>query len=324
MVSTDANGPRLKVYVSYCGADAGFTDELIRGLQKDRRFDISVDPDCTIDEDDWKSLIGTLIADADAVIVVLSPDTSPSCDWEIECAQQHSKRIVPVLCRPLGATGLPAGLAGLKIQRFDDGAAFQRPLKGLMQALTSDAQWIREHTRLLAHARMWERSTRSNDLLLNGEEALAAKMWTLSRPDGAPKPTDLHIEFICISEAVATARASAAYAVQAERDELETLAHLNSENEGFRRWANQAYMVVGCWLAALALFSDWKSADAMKQVANARSYTVESCSPPDARRHLAVAIGGAGLKGAKCPSLRADRMTTGCLDGDELCSRVQN
>ncbi|MDH3742257.1 MAG: toll/interleukin-1 receptor domain-containing protein, partial [Hyphomicrobiales bacterium] len=238
MVPTDANGPRLKVYVSYCGADAGFTDELIHGLQKDGRFDISVDPDCTIDEDDWKSLIGTLIADADAMIVVLSPDASPSCDWEIECAGQHSKRVVPVLCRSLGATGLPAGLAGLKIQRFDEGGAFQRPLKGLMRALATDAKWIREHTRLLAHARMWERASRSNDLLLSGEDALAAKMWTLSRPDGAPKPTDLHIEFICISEAVATARASAAYAVQAERDELDTLAHLNSQNEGFRRWAN--------------------------------------------------------------------------------------
>lgn len=324
MVSTDANGPRLKVYVSYCGADLGFTDELIRGLQADGRFEVSVDPDCTIDEDDWKSLIGTLIADADAVVVVLSPDAAPSCGWEIECAQQHSKRIVPVLCRPLGSTGIPDGLAGLKILRFDNSGASQRPLRALVQTLTANTQWLREHTRLLAHARMWERSSRSNDLLLTGEDAVAAKMWTLSRPDGAPKPTDLHIEFICISEAVATARTSAAYAVQAERDELDTLAHLNSQNDGFRRWANQAYMVVGCWLAALALFSDWKTADAMKQIADVRTYTLKSCSPPDARRHLTMAVAGEGLNSAKCPSLRADRMTVGCLEGDSLCDRAQN
>lgn len=323
MVPTDPNGPRLKVYVSYCGADLGFTDELIRGLQSDGRFEISVDPDCTIDETDWKSLIGTLIADADAVIVVLSPDASPSCDWEIECAQEHSKRIVPVLCRSLGASGVPSGLGGLKIVRFDD-SAFQRPLQRLVQALTSDAKWVREHTRLLAHARMWERASRSNDLLLSGEDASAAKMWTLSRPDGAPKPTDLHIEFICISEAVATARASAAYAVQAERDELDTLAHLNSQNDGFGRWANQAYMVVGCWLAALALFSDWKTADAMKQVSDVRTYTLKSCSPSDAQRHLAMADGSAGFKSARCPSLRADRILVGCLDGDSLCNSARN
>lgn len=324
MVPTDANGPRLKVYVSYCGADLGFTDELIRGLQADGRFEISVDPDCTIDEDDWKSLIGTLIADADAVVVVLSPDAAPSCDWEVECAQQNSKRIVPVLCRPLGSNAVPEGLAGLKILRFDDSGASQRPRKALVRTLTANTHWVREHTRLLAHARMWESSSRSNDLLLNSEDAVAAKMWTLSRPDGAPKPTDLHIEFICISEAVATARASAAYAVQAERDELDTLAHLNSQNDGFGRWANQAYMVVGCWLAALALFSDWRTADAMKQVADVKTYTLKSCSPPDAQRHLAVAVTGEGLKSAKCPSLRADRVTVGCLEGDNLCDRAQN
>ncbi len=306
MVADSSHTPRLTVYVSYCGADDEFAGKLIRNLQVDGRFNVCVDPDASDQEADWKRSVDTLIADADAVIVVLSPDSIQSCVWELDCALQYSKRIVPIVCRSLGSSPVPAQLNGHKIIRFGASNQFQQPFRGVLNRLSANADWVREHSRLLSHARMWDAASRPNNLLLTGDEAIAAKMWTLSRPDGAPKPTDLHIAFICMCEAVTNARASALCALEAEREEMETLALMQSHGDGLSRFAKQAYMVVGCWLAALALFSDWRTADAMKQVAEARSVSLQSCERPAAIHTPAVAMLGSVGKSSKCPILSED------------------
>ena len=55
---------------------------------------------------------------------------------------------------------------------FDQPDSFGPALKKLTDALNSDLDWIREHTRLGAMAERWQLRDRPDDLLLRGEELI--------------------------------------------------------------------------------------------------------------------------------------------------------
>ena len=97
---------KLKVFVSYSRADLGFADELAAGLEV-MGFEPLIDRHSIREGEDWKKRLGGLIADAGTVVFVLSPDSAKSemCDWEVEEAAKLSKRILPVMWRPL--EGIP-------------------------------------------------------------------------------------------------------------------------------------------------------------------------------------------------------------------------
>jgi hypothetical protein len=64
---------RLKVLISYSRADMAFADEQVAGLEYDGGSAISVARNAVSEGEDWKVLLGTLIADADTVVSILSP-----------------------------------------------------------------------------------------------------------------------------------------------------------------------------------------------------------------------------------------------------------
>ena len=252
MVSPSDNDSKIKVYVSFCGADSDFAIDLMRGLRKDDRLEVTCDPDTSIDEHDWKARIGDLIKQTDAVVVILSPDAAESCEWEVEHAAALSKRIVPVLCKPLRDALMPARLSELKPVKFGTSRSFSRSLDVLISMLNSNVHSLRKHTRLLVRARTWEDAGYPYHMLLARDEVVAAKIWALSRPDNAPKPTDLHITYVCVSEAVDTAKQLA----EAERQEAEVVAMLEAaKGGGFVRLKNKALAAVVYILVILALVS---------------------------------------------------------------------
>ncbi len=184
--------------------------------------------------------------------MVLSPDAAESCEWEAGHAAALSKRIIPVLCKPLRDALMPARLSELKPVKFGTGRSFSRSLDVLISMLKSNADWLREHTRLLVRARTWEDAGYPYHMLLARDEVVAAKIWALSRPDNAPKPTDLHITYVCVSEAVDTAKQLA----EAERQEAEVVAMLEAaKGAGFVRLKNRALAAVVYILVILALVS---------------------------------------------------------------------
>ncbi len=241
------------VFVSYCGSDSDFAEELIDSLSADGRFTVTSDPDTSIDEKDWKARIGALIEAADAVVVVLSPLSASTCEWEVEQAAACSKRIVPVQCKPLGGTRLPGRLSGLEAVDFSGRRDFSRSFDVLTSKLNLNADWLNAHTLLLVKARQWEDAGYPYHLLLSPDEVMSAKLWSLSRPDGAPKPTDLHITYVCVSEAVH----SAAHVANAEREEAEVVALLAAADSGggFLRRTNKALLAAGCALLVLIFAS---------------------------------------------------------------------
>jgi hypothetical protein len=252
MASRAGNDSKIKVYVSYCGADSDFAIDLMQGLRKDDRLEVTSDPDTSIDEQDWKARIGDLIKEADAVVVVLSPDAAQSCEWEVERASALSKRILPVVCKPLREAQMPIELSEVKPVNFGAGQKFSQSLAVLISMLKSNADWLREHTRLLVRARAWEDAGYPYHMLLSQDEVVAAKIWALSRPDNAPKPTDLHITYVCVSEAVDSAKQVA----EADRQEAEVLAMLEAaKGGGFARLKSRALIAAVYILVILALVS---------------------------------------------------------------------
>lgn len=208
---TPPDAQKLKIFISYSRSDAAFADELVAGLEFGRQFEVTLDRHSIIEGEDWRQRLGTLIADADTVVFVLSPDSTNSeiCRWEVEEAWRLSKRILPVLVRPIGPLPAPERLAALNYVRFDEGRSFMAGLNGLIRALNTDVDWLREHTRILARALEWRAAGQKANRMLSGSDIETAKAWLAHRPRDAPEVTDLHLSFIHASEQAETERTNA-------------------------------------------------------------------------------------------------------------------
>lgn len=217
--SEESDATRLKVFISYSRADAGFANELVAGLAYDGGFAIDIDEASIHEGEEWRPRLGALVAANDIVVFVLTPNSaaSPICRWEIEEAERLSKRILPVLAEPLEGVEPPPQLAKLNYVRFDEGRSFMTALTELRSALKTDIVWLREHTRLLTRAIEWDQADRADNRLLSGTDIDAAKQWLAARPADAPDITDWHRDFISASDRAEAARQSK------ERKRAETL-----------------------------------------------------------------------------------------------------
>ena len=172
---------------------------------------------------------------------MLSPTSARSeiCAWEVGEAARLGKRILPVNCRPLEGAIPPPRLRDLNYIFFyadpkvlDSG--FGTGLLSLVEALNTDFDWLREHTRYLQRATEWDRGGRPANRLLSGDDIAEAKAWVARRPKNAPEPTALHLDFIRTSEEEAEARSSA------QRKQLEEIAAAQVEREKALHEAEEA------------------------------------------------------------------------------------
>lgn len=196
----------LNVFLSYSREDLAFADQLDAALRL-YGYATALDRHEISAGEDWKDRLGNLIRDADTVVFVLSPSSSKSdvCAWEVDEAIRFGKRIIPVVCRPLEQTTPPKQVADLNFVFFSaqpeiPDAGFGTGLTRLVEALKTNFDWLREHTRLLSRAREWELGNKAQNRLLSGSDILAAKEWIATRPKDAPAPTALHLDFIRASE----------------------------------------------------------------------------------------------------------------------------
>jgi hypothetical protein len=165
-------------------------------------------------------------------VFVLSPASAESgiCAWEVDEAMRLGKRIIPVLCRSLEGASPPVRLQDLNYIFFYSepkapGSGFGLGQAQLVEALNTDLDWLREHTRLLLRATEWDAGGRAEYRLLSGSDIVAAKAWAARRPKAAPELTPLHLEFIRASEQVEDARLSA------QRKQLADMAAAQAERE---------------------------------------------------------------------------------------------
>src|SRR5262250_1300677 len=119
---------KLKVFISYSRRDASeFADELGAGLELAGfapfldRHDISAG-------EDWEARLGGLIAQSDTVVFVVTPESvkSERCVWEVEQTVGLSKRLIPVVHKPVLDADIPPQLSRRQFVRFDTGRGLAR------------------------------------------------------------------------------------------------------------------------------------------------------------------------------------------------------
>jgi nucleotide-binding universal stress UspA family protein len=191
------------VFISYSRRDLDFVNRL-EAVLKAHAIDARVDREDIEKGEEWWERIRQLIAEADTVVFVLSPDSavSPVCQDEVNFAEGLRKRLIAIVARDLAGKTAPAALARLNWIFFyahpAAGASgdFIQATDELVRALRINIGWIREHTRLGNLARRWEALGRADELVLRGEELSKAETWLTTRPKSAPDPTDTHRAYI--------------------------------------------------------------------------------------------------------------------------------
>jgi WD40 repeat protein len=198
---------KAKLFISYSRKDLAFTDKLEAGLRA-LGFEVLVDRSEIYAFEDWWKRVETLIARADTLIFVLSPDALSSvvCRREIDFAASLNKRLAPVVCRPVDAGAVPDLLSRLQFVRFDDEASFDTTTNRLAEALSTNIEWIRKHTEFGEQSRQWKAKGAPSGLMLRSPALEDAERWIAARPGDAPEPSLATREFIRLSRQAAGRR----------------------------------------------------------------------------------------------------------------------
>src|SRR5688500_1252353 len=188
----------LDAFVSYSRRDQLFVIRLKEALER-RGRNVWIDADDIPPGAPWRRELGTGIEAADSFVFVISPASvaSDECGEELRRAAELGKRLVPVLYRK--AAPVPDALRSLQYVHIEEeeGAGFERSVERLDEAITTDHDWVREHTQWLARALRWAEGGRESSRLLRGAELAAAERWLARQAEGkAPPPTPLQIEYL--------------------------------------------------------------------------------------------------------------------------------
>jgi hypothetical protein len=159
------------VFISYSRRDQEFVRRLHDALgQRDKT--VWVDWEGIPPTSEWLREIREAIVEADAFAFALSPESANSrvCREELGFAVEQNKRIVPLLRREPDAEMVPANLSSRNWIGFTDDEDFDRAVKTLVDALDTDLERARFHTRLLVRAGEWAERARDKSGLLRGTD----------------------------------------------------------------------------------------------------------------------------------------------------------
>jgi hypothetical protein len=190
MAMTDASSQetgqaaKAKVFLSYSRKDVAFIDQLDAAL-KARGFEPLIDRSDIYAFEEWWQRIQALIARADTVVFVLSPDAVASdvARREVTYAASLNKRFAPIVYRRVDDKQLPEALAKLNFIFFDEAARFEHSADQLAEALTTDIGWVRQHTDFGEQGRRWAAVSEPSGLLLRSPVLEQAERWIASRTE---------------------------------------------------------------------------------------------------------------------------------------------
>jgi WD40 repeat protein len=192
------------VFVSYSRADRETAQALVAGLDA-RGVKAWVDLEDIPPSAEWMAEISAAIEAADGYLVVVSPDLARSevCAEELDLARGAGKRIVPVEVRTTDPDSVPATLAALNWIDATD-MQLDQVLDRAVEALRTDLEHVRAHTRLQVQSGEWLRKAEVTTLLLRGGEISEAEAVVASPSE--PRATPLQARFVHASRTAATRR----------------------------------------------------------------------------------------------------------------------
>jgi WD40 repeat protein len=194
------------VFVSYSRADRNAVVRLTGGLaSKGKRA--WVDLDDIPPSAEWMAEIRQAIEGADGYLVAISPDVARSkvCSEELEHARSAGKRIVPVLVRTTDPDSVPESLASLNWIDATDGS-LESAVDRIVQALDTDLEHVKAHTRLLVRASEWEKRDQDRSLLLRGQDLKQAEGLLVQAQGKEPAPTPVQARYVQASRQGASRR----------------------------------------------------------------------------------------------------------------------
>ncbi|MEQ1695116.1 MAG: TIR domain-containing protein [Hyphomicrobiaceae bacterium] len=201
---------RPKVFVSYSRKDTEFAEALVAELTQ-HGFEAYLDTKVIAPGEPWQERLAALIVKADAIAFAVSPDSVDPrsvCDWELNEAERLSKRIIPVVCRPVPDADVPRRLKRLNYVFLTPDRNRDSQIARLVDGLKVDIRWVRQHTDIGEAAERWSQPGQGGDhFLLQGKAISDAELWISSHPADAPKPTDVQRAFIKASREAEIARA---------------------------------------------------------------------------------------------------------------------
>jgi WD40 repeat protein len=154
-------------------------------------------------EDEWWKRLQEMIAAADVMVFLVSPDSAVSavCDEEIAYARALGKRIIAVLAREVDFAKAPPRLSALnvRIDFSEGGPGFDAALAGLTRALEMNVGWHREGRKYYARVQEWDVAGRPKSRLLREGAVEEAERWALARPRNEPEPGELFLAWIAAS-----------------------------------------------------------------------------------------------------------------------------
>jgi len=194
-----------EIFLSYSRRDQEFVRKLHDYLLSDGR-DVWVDWESIPLTADWFEEIKAGIEGADAFLFVISPDSvrSEVCAAEIEHALNMNKRFVPLLYRELVEAHDKAALHpkisshNWTFMRTDE--EYQQSLKLLTDALDTDLEHARVHTRILTRALEWDHRGRDVSFVLRGSDLKEAANWLADVEGKEPEVSEIQIEYIQASQ----------------------------------------------------------------------------------------------------------------------------
>ncbi|HUF82218.1 MAG TPA: TIR domain-containing protein [Burkholderiales bacterium] len=209
-VSEDA---RTRVFLSYSRKDAGLVGRVADGLMGAgflADYDQAAHDPGNVSagisaEDEWWKRLQEMIASADVMVFLVSPDSALSavCDEEIAYARALGKRIIAVLARNVDFAKAPPRLSALnvRIDFSDGGPGFDAALAGLVSALQMNVGWHRDGRKYFARVQEWDTAGRPKSRLLREGAVEEAERWALARPRNEPEPGELFLAWVAASRA---------------------------------------------------------------------------------------------------------------------------
>ena len=197
----NAHNLMTQVFLSYAEEDRAIAHQIRRHLNRQGITVWTAQGDIQSGVD-FHSAIQQGVEEADNVVFVLSPDACGSeyCRFELEIAQQHHKRIIPLLIGPIRPEQLPTAVQNLQhidLTQPPDTSVYQQGMSHLFQVLQQDANYYATHKNLLVKALKWDRQNQNASILLRGHDLRRAEAWLSVA--GAQKPygaTPLHVAFL--------------------------------------------------------------------------------------------------------------------------------
>jgi hypothetical protein len=167
---------RADVFISHSRRDKKFARRLAAALAKHGRK-AWIDTEAILPTEDWLAKVYSGIEGSDTFIFVISHASvkSDDCQIELSHAVEHNKRLVPIVLREVGDEKVPAPLRAPNWIFFREQDNVEDSFQILIEALDTDLDWVRAHTRLLIWAIEWDNSGRDNSLVLRGSDLRSAE-----------------------------------------------------------------------------------------------------------------------------------------------------